>query len=195
MSHSADTGKHDCAAIIGRKGLAWLLLLGTALAHGGELQLGRQTIAPGIVLLFEGAARDKIAPAGRHLEVESTNVHLEMLATWATDGTAPADALPGGLCGLSTHHRQAPARYASENFRNLFEVPVLFYALVLMVFHLGMVDIWFLGLAWGFAGFRVLHSVIHCSYNHVPHRFAAYGIACLALWIMLLRTVFLLATG
>ncbi len=88
-----------------------------------------------------------------------------------------------------------PARYAAENFRNLFEVPVLFYALMLLVFHGGLMDLWFLGLAWAFVGFRVLHSVIHCSYNHVPHRFAAYGIACLALWIMLLRTVFLLATG
>ncbi len=88
-----------------------------------------------------------------------------------------------------------PAQYAAENFRNLFEVPVLFYALVLLVFHVGMVDLWSLGLAWVFVAFRVVHSVIHCSYNHVPHRFAAYGVACLALWIMLLRTVFLLATG
>ncbi len=97
MSHSADTGRYGSVAIIGRKSLAGLLLLGAALAHGGELQLGRQTIAPGIVLVFEGAARDKIAPAGRHLEVESTDVHLEMLATWATDGTAPPGALPGGF--------------------------------------------------------------------------------------------------
>ncbi len=34
---------------------------------------------------------------------------------------------------------------------------------------------------------RYLHSAIHCTYNHVMHRFAAYAVASLFLWIMVVR--------
>jgi hypothetical protein len=44
--------------------------------------------------------------------------------------------------------------------------------------------------AWWFLAFRVLHSVIHCTYNKVLHRFAAYFVSALALWAMVLRAVF-----
>ena len=43
--------------------------------------------------------------------------------------------------------------------------------------------------AWVFVGFRVLHSVMHCTLNIVNVRFALYLVAALALWFMLLRSV------
>jgi len=32
--------------------------------------------------------------------------------------------------------------------------------------------------AWGFFLFRVLHSVVHCTFNFIPLRFALYVIFC-----------------
>ena len=34
---------------------------------------------------------------------------------------------------------------------------------------------------------RALHSLIHCSYNRVAHRFGVYILAAIALWVMVVR--------
>ena len=77
--------------------------------------------------------------------------------------------------------------YASDNLKNLFEFPVLFYALCLYLYISGSVDTMYLVAAWWFFGFRVVHSYIHCTSNVVPHRFGAYMLAAFALWFMVLR--------
>ncbi len=76
---------------------------------------------------------------------------------------------------------------ASHNLKNLFELPVLFYAVCLYLFISDSVDGIYLFTAWWFFALRVIHSVIHCSYNKVEHRFAAYVLASIALWVMVLR--------
>lgn len=76
---------------------------------------------------------------------------------------------------------------SGNNLKNLFELPVLFYALCLYLMLVGQVDDIHLYCAWGFVGFRVLHSLIHCSYNTVMHRFGAYFLSALALWVMVVR--------
>ena len=63
---------------------------------------------------------------------------------------------------------------AAENFRNLFEVPVLFYALVATALATAHTPGWLVAGAWVFVGLRVAHSVIHCTYNTVMHRFAVF---------------------
>ncbi len=73
---------------------------------------------------------------------------------------------------------------AADNFRNLFEVPVLFYALVPLLLLTGAVSGTLLGLAWTFVALRALHSAIHLSYNRVLHRFAAYLASTLCLFAM-----------
>ncbi|HZH43103.1 MAG TPA: MAPEG family protein [Lysobacter sp.] len=83
---------------------------------------------------------------------------------------------------------QAAARLTqsnrADNFRNLFELPVLFY-LALVVAHVtAQVDALTLGLAWAFVALRVLHSAIQCTYNKVMHRFYAYVAGGLALWTL-----------
>lgn len=77
--------------------------------------------------------------------------------------------------------------YPADNLRNLFELPVLFYALCGYLFATQTVDELFLFLAWAFVAFRVLHSAIHCTINRVHWRFAAYMISSIVLWVMLLR--------
>jgi hypothetical protein len=75
----------------------------------------------------------------------------------------------------------------SDNLKNLFEIPTLFYALVLYLYVTGQVDWIYVAAAWGFALFRVLHSAVHCTVNIVVLRFFLYAISTLALWFMALR--------
>ena len=77
---------------------------------------------------------------------------------------------------------------AADNFRNLFELPVLFYLALLVAAMTAQTGVAVLALAWAFVGLRVLHSWIHCTYNKVMHRFKAYlagGVALWALWAVL----------
>lgn len=84
--------------------------------------------------------------------------------------------------------RQASERLhdtrAADNFRNLFELPVLFYLALVVAALLGLASDGFLVLAWTFVALRVLHSAIHCTYNRVMHRFMAYLAGSLVLWAM-----------
>jgi hypothetical protein len=77
-----------------------------------------------------------------------------------------------------------PVARAGDNFVNLFEMPVLFFALVplLLVFHhAGHVQV---ALAWVYVGLRLVHSVIHIGPNKVPQRFAVFLVSCIVLAVM-----------
>ena len=76
---------------------------------------------------------------------------------------------------------------SSNNFKNLFELPVVFYALCLYLTVTLQVDSLYVNCAWAFVVLRVLHSLIHCSYNKVAHRFAVYILSSIALWVMVVR--------
>lgn len=75
----------------------------------------------------------------------------------------------------------------SDNLKNLFELPTLFYGLLLYLFVSSKVDLTYLIAAWTFAVFRVLHSAVHCTVNIVMIRFCLYCVSALALWFMLVR--------
>lgn len=77
---------------------------------------------------------------------------------------------------------------ASDNFANLFELPVLLYAGVLAAVQVGAQDGALLALAWAFVALRAVHSLIQCSYNRVMHRFGVYvagGAVLFAFWLRL----------
>jgi hypothetical protein len=75
----------------------------------------------------------------------------------------------------------------SDNLKNLFEIPVLFYALALFLFVTNRVDALYLAAAWVFVAFRAAHSLVHCTFNHVLLRFSLYLVAAVAVWFMLVR--------
>ena len=83
---------------------------------------------------------------------------------------------------------QAAARLtdscAADNFRNLFELPVLFYVALGAAAMTGQVTVTTLSLAWLFVLLRVAHSAIQCTYNKVMHRFYAYLAGGLVLWAL-----------
>lgn len=81
-----------------------------------------------------------------------------------------------------------PDSRASDNFRNLFETPILFYAAMLFAQSTPQADNILLGLAWLYVALRIVHSLIQCSYNKVMHRFYVFFTSVwvlLAIWIML----------
>ena len=77
---------------------------------------------------------------------------------------------------------------AADNFRNLFEVPVLFYVLCLALYVTHRQDAVLLTLCWLFVALRAMHSAIHCTYNNVMHRFLVYvtsTVLLFGLWVWL----------
>jgi hypothetical protein len=73
---------------------------------------------------------------------------------------------------------------AADNLRNLFEIPVLFFAICLVLFTTGFVTQMQVSLAWGFVMLRAVHSVVHTTYNRVMHRFLAYAASTLFVFAM-----------
>jgi hypothetical protein len=94
-------------------------------------------------------------------------------------------AVPGALAELSPPEVSHP----SDNLKNLFELPVLFYALALYLFTSNQVDATYVAVAWVFVGFRVLHSAVHCTINIVMLRFSLYLISSLAVWFIAARAM------
>lgn len=81
-----------------------------------------------------------------------------------------------------------PDSRAPDNFRNLFELPVMFYVAVLTIYITNNFSMTFLALAWGYVVARYAHSFIHCTSNNVMHRFYAFVTSCTLLsciWLML----------
>jgi len=72
----------------------------------------------------------------------------------------------------------------ADNFRNLFELPVLFYLALVVAAQIGAVNVPILTVAWLFVLLRVAHSAIQCSYNKVMHRFYVYFLGGVTLWLL-----------
>jgi hypothetical protein len=70
---------------------------------------------------------------------------------------------------------------AADNFRNLFETPLLFYAAVLTIYAAELTSPLYVTLAWVYVVLRLVHSAIHCTYNNVMHRLSVFMAAFLAL--------------
>lgn len=81
----------------------------------------------------------------------------------------------------------------NNNIRNQFELPILFYILVMMLWQLGGVNSVAIVLAWLFVGSRVLHAYIHTGTNYVPLRrriFTFGALMVLALSVLVSRALF-----
>ena len=73
---------------------------------------------------------------------------------------------------------------AADNYRNLFEAPVLFYLALVVAYATGQVTPLTLGLAWTYVGLRYVHSFIHCGYNRVRDRLYVFFASNLVLWTL-----------
>lgn len=65
----------------------------------------------------------------------------------------------------------------------------MFYALALYSHLAGTADAVNVTLAWSYVGLRIVHSLIQCTINFVPVRFAVFALASFALMAMTVRNV------
>ena len=87
-------------------------------------------------------------------------------------------------------------KVVSRHYSNLFEMPVLFYVVVLLCYVTQQVTSWMVWLSWGYVAARYVHSYVHLTRNNVVLRFLVFVVSSLILlsmWIGLL--VMLLQTG
>lgn len=82
----------------------------------------------------------------------------------------------------------------SNNLKNLFELPVLFYAVCLYLYQSNAVDPMYYYCAWAFFILRCAHSLVQCTSNVVAIRFSLYLLSSLVLWFMVLRCLWSLLT-
>jgi hypothetical protein len=76
---------------------------------------------------------------------------------------------------------------AADNYRNLFEMPVLFYVLCICLFLTQSVSTGFLVGAWLYVALRYAHSYIQCTSNKVRHRFMAFiasVVVLIGMWLV-----------
>ncbi len=71
-------------------------------------------------------------------------------------------------------------------YLNQFELPVLFYALAILVLFTKTADLSFVVLAWVFVVLRLAHAYVHVTSNRVPRRgmlFIAGAVVLCVMWI------------
>ncbi|MDC0663682.1 MAPEG family protein [Marinobacter sp. SS21] len=81
-----------------------------------------------------------------------------------------------------------PVRWKLDNYHNLLEQPILFYAtlLVLAVAGISVMDLW---LAWAYVGLRVAHSFHQSLRNVIEERFTIFTTASLILIVLAVRAL------
>ncbi len=110
-------------------------------------------------------------------------MYVRRIAFIQNNNLGPDELAPLEFARISPPHVANP----SDNLKNLFEIPVLFYAVSLYLFITEQVDLIYLTSAWAFFGLRVLHSAVHCTINIVIVRFWIYFTATLIFWFMVGR--------
>lgn len=79
-----------------------------------------------------------------------------------------------------------PVEMPANNLANLFEMPVLYFALVPLLIATHAAGYLQVVLAWAYVGLRCVHSLIHIGPKSVPARFIVYLASCImlaAMWI------------
>ncbi len=75
----------------------------------------------------------------------------------------------------------------NRNYMNLLELPVLFYVVCLALFVTRTVDSLVVQLAWAYVGVRLLHSLVHLTFNNVMVRlmlFASSIAVLVSIWVL-----------
>jgi hypothetical protein len=73
---------------------------------------------------------------------------------------------------------------SADHFRNLFEMPVLFYALCAFLAITQLTNALLLACAWGFVVLRACHSYVHLTSNNVIRRFQYFMASSIVLYVM-----------
>jgi hypothetical protein len=75
----------------------------------------------------------------------------------------------------------------NRNYMNLLEMPMLFYVVCVILYVTAGASRLAILVAWAYVALRVVHSLIHPTYNHVLHRLSAFTLsnaALVSLWVI-----------
>ncbi len=72
---------------------------------------------------------------------------------------------------------------ARQHYRNVFEMPILFYLLCVLIMQSGTTTQLDVILAWGYVAFRWLHSYTRISNHNVKSRFAMFAASANILFV------------
>jgi hypothetical protein len=73
------------------------------------------------------------------------------------------------------------ASWVADNYNHLMEQPTIFYATALALAVMGEGGSLAVNLAWGYAGLRIVHSLVQILSNRVVMRFLVFALASLCL--------------
>ena len=94
--------------------------------------------------------------------------------------------VPGGFYELYVGQEPSNLRVLTRHVVNLMEAPMLFYVGVVIAYVTGQSGSLLLGLAWAYAGLRLVHSFVHLGPNVVIWRFKVFALSMLVLMVLLL---------
>ena len=124
-----------------------------------------------------------------------------LLLLWM--GSSRLGSLRGGevrVKDIALGERNWPARILQiqNSYHNQFELPVLFYVLVVLALFTRKADMLFVVMSWMFVASRLVHAAIHVTSNKVSQRFMAFVVGVLilvAMWVIFGIPVLAAETG
>jgi hypothetical protein len=120
-----------------------------------------------------------------------------MLYAWLT--VARKRAVDGGRIEYSGFvlGRDEPLEVAriTRNLANQFELPVIFYAVIVLLVVRGQATVWDVAAAWVFVAGRIAHTLVQTLTDNVPLRGRVFTINFLAVVALVGHLAWLLAAG
>jgi hypothetical protein len=72
----------------------------------------------------------------------------------------------------------------ANNYQSQFELPALFYVVLVLALATELNDYLLIGLAWAFVGARLVHSFVHTGSNRIATRFKVFVVGLVFLVAM-----------
>ncbi len=88
-------------------------------------------------------------------------------------------------------HVPIQTRQLERNYENLFETPLLFYAVMGLILALGFDHLHLVVLAYAYVGLRVCHSLVHITSNKLIPRMTTFFLSLFVLLLLWVRTLLL----
>ena len=72
----------------------------------------------------------------------------------------------------------------SNAYHNQFQLPLLFFVLVILAYLFKKADLLFVLMSWIFVISRLVHAFVHLTTNRIQHRFTIFAVGAFVLMIM-----------
>ena len=73
---------------------------------------------------------------------------------------------------------------SEDHYVNIYEQPVLFYVVCILIYITGQLDLNLLILAWAYIVTRVIHAIVHLRYNKIIWRRNAFYFSSIVLFTL-----------